>query len=322
MDIGRAFTAGPGIEVAGNRATFSESSTGELRLRQTVRADYLHGYDPDWGIEASPGIDGAEAAVSDLELAATVSLGPTATAVAITFMSTEGDVTITLSIAAGEGQASAVLSLLPAEGGAERELGRCAAPSSAVRAGGSFELVARDVDRQFVLFVDGDEWLRVNDDVSGPRTEHAKRALAALAIRGGGAVEDLVVRRDIYYQAPRNGPNRWEIPADSYFAMGDNTQGSYDSRSWTLQTFKLADREITGFQFENQSAPDRNPRRLPDGRIAFADVHGNEFVFSEADLVEPPRSEPCPFIHKRYLLGKAVAVFWPIISPFRWKLIR
>lgn len=322
MDIGRAFSAGPGIAVAGNHATFAADATGELRLRETVRADYLDGYDPDWGIEAPPTVDGAETPVSDLELAATVSLGPSAQELSITLMSDEGDLSIRIAPATGDGEAQATLSMLPADGGPPRELGRSAESSSSVRAGGRFRIVARDVDRQFVLYVDGDEWLRVSDDSSGPRTDRPRRALAALALRGGGSVEDLVIRRDIYYQPPHNGQARWEIPEDSYFAMGDNTQGSYDSRSWSLKTFRLPGREITGFQFDHTTAPDRNPRRLPDGRIAFAEIHGNEFVFAESDLLEPPRTEPGPFINRRYLLGKAIAVFWPIISPFRWKLIR
>ena len=29
-----------------------------------------------------------------------------------------------------------------------------------------------------------------------------------------------------------------------------------------------------------------------------------------------------PFINRRYLLGKAVLVFWPVWDPFRWKTIR
>jgi signal peptidase I len=322
MDIGRAFSAGAGITVSGGQATFAPDSAGELRLRETVRADYLHGYDPDWGIQIPPSVDGTDTPVSDLELAATVSLGPSARELSITLMSDEGDTIVRITPAAGDGQAQASVSLAPADGGAPRELGRAPAPSGDVRTGGRFRIAARDVDRQFVLFVDGDEWLRLPDDVSGPRTDRPRRALAALALRGGGSVEDLVVRRDIYYQPPRSGQVRWEIPEDSYFAMGDNTQGSYDSRSWSLETFRLPDREITGFWFENRTAPDCNPRPLPDGRISFADIHGNEHVFAESELLEPPRTEPGPFIHRRYLLGKAIAVFWPIISPFRWKLIR
>ena len=77
----------------------------------------------------------------------------------------------------------------------------------------------------------------------------------------------------------------------------------------------------TGFEFDNQRAPDANPRKLGGGRLSFADIHGDSVEFNERDVVQEMR-EPVPFIDRRNLLGKAVAVFWPVVSPFRWKLIR
>jgi hypothetical protein len=119
----------------------------------------------------------------------------------------------------------------------------------------------------------------------------------------------------------------WEIPEGHYFGLGDNTQSSHDGRGWETKTYVLADgREITGFWFDfgkaNPHAPsDRNPHYLPGGRLAFADVLGDSFVFGEDEVVDE-HVQPSPFIDERFLLGKAVLVFWPILDPFRWKTIR
>ena len=50
-------------------------------------------------------------------------------------------------------------------------------------------------------------------------------------------------------------------------------------------------------------------------------MHGDEWVIWPHEIVGEEK-RTAPFIHERYLLGKAVAVFWPVFKPFRWKLVR
>ena len=137
------------------------------------------------------------------------------------------------------------------------------------------------------------------------------------------SLDDVEIRRDIFYLPRRVNPTAtWEIPADSYFGLGDNTQSSLDGRNWERRTYTTPDGPLTGFSFEHPGPnppPDQNPAHLRDGTLAFADVHGDTTIIPAAT---PYSEAPAPFIHRRYLLGKVLAVFWPVYDPFRWKLVR
>ncbi len=324
VDLGLLCDAGPGITLRGERADFSPDTSSSLELRSSVRDGYLHGYDPGWGIQPNDQ-DKLVHAVADLELSFDVTLA-SGGRVQLAIDSDEGLARFELS-AGGEATAD----FTPAGTEAPVVAGRGTAGS--LPAGEARRVVARHVDHELALFVDGDEVLRVPDDVSPARAARPRRALVRLGLQGGGSLSGLRVRRDIFYTPPREGEApRWEIPAGHYFALGDNTQGSLDGRGWRQLTLifkpgavKTADgRPVTswtGFDFDNPRAPDANPRRLGAGRLAFANLHGDVVHFRESDIVSESR-EPAPFIPSRCLLGKAVAVFWPVFDPFRWKLIR
>ncbi len=319
LDIGRAFrSSGPGVEVRGRTAAFAADGAAELRLAQDVKDEYLHGYDRDWGIAglAVP----ADHAVADLEVSLDVTLGAGASALRLGLLSDEGDLTVELP---RTGAGAARVLFLPAGGGEPRvlldEAGRGLPGDRTAR------VTVRNVDRRVVLTVNGDEWLRADDDLSVARPDQPARSLVSLAVPGGGSVSAVVLRRDIFYTRPDSG-ERWEIPRDSCFALGDNTQASLDSRRWNLKTYALRDgRTITGFWFpapkRGLGPSDANPKWLPGSRVSFADTHGDVFEFAEADVVSEELA-PSPFIPASHVLGKAVAVFWPVIGPFRWKLIR
>jgi len=324
MDIGRWFSAEGSIEVQGARATFPGELEPRLLLRRDVLDDYLHGYDPDWGIAPQPGGDNA---VCDLEISFVARLGSQARSVEILFESDEADTHLVLP-REGSGETARVEILRTAADAPPQAVaieGELALP-----AGEDVEVLARYVDRELLLLVDGEPWLRYRDDVSGPRTDRPRRALVGLSMPGGGEVSDVQVRRDIFYLPATRGllggrTGRWEIPSDCYFGMGDNTQHSHDSRTWQTVTYVLKDgREITGFDFAHNGygppPPDANPQEV-GGELFFADVHGDTSRFRPSDVASM-RREYAPFIHQRFLLGKAGVVFWPIVNPFRWKLIR
>jgi signal peptidase I len=332
------FSAGPGVRISGTRAEFAPDATGELVLRSSVRDDFLHGYDPSWGIQGNDQL-GVHYAVADLEVSADVTLTDRQFgSVTMTIESDEGTSEFGVTYSDSGGGASAAFRATGDETPVVHA-GRNPAAESGnplqmnfVEPNKPFRLVARSVDHELVLCIDGKEILRVPDDISGPRPARPKKALVHIGITGGGSVSDVRLRRDIFYTPAVQGDSEWDITPGHYLALGDNTQGSLDSRGWKQLTLLLrpgsthtADgTEVeawTGFDFDNPRAPDANPHRLGGNQLAFANLHGDVIHVSEADIVS--RSlEPAPLIDQRYLLGKAVAVFWPIIHPFRWKLIR
>lgn len=327
IDIGRAFhsTGDQPVDIFADRAQFPVGQAGTMRLRKDVQDKYLDGYDSDWGIRSSASYRNA---VPDLDIALTVALDGSAQGLDLRFVNSSMATTFVLPATGSD--RSAELRLTPTDGSPPRTVpieGQRTLPLAT-----EVEIIARTVDRRIVLWVDGDEWLRFDDNEAPRHPNSPTRSTIELTLDGGGTVSDVVVRRDIFYlpnTANSGGPKaQWQIPDDSYFGMGDNTQNSYDSRSWQTITFDLADgNSVTGFDLEVTAGlgrpvpPDANPKYLRNGSVLFADVHGDEYTLWPHDI--SGRSEhPAPFIHERYLLGKAIMVFWPVVDPFRWKLIQ
>lgn len=323
MDIGRWFTTQGAVEVSGTSAVFRDAGTPRLLLRTPVVDDFLHGFDPGWGIAP---MMGGDYAVPDLDVTFTAHLDADAEALNVVFESDDGNTVFVLPTA-GSDQAAHVLMPVTPDG----EQQRIPIDGLVLPTGTDVEILARMVDRRLLLIVDGEEWLRYDDDLSGPHAQSPRRARIAFEIPGGGQLSDVHVRRDIFYLPSTRGghgeqPDGWEIPDDSYFGMGDNTQYSHDSRSWKTVTFTLRDgTEITGFDFPGggwgRQPGDANPFTERDGTLRFADVHGDSITFKPGDVVGQSR-QFAPFINQRFLLGKAGVVFWPVVDPFRWKLIR
>jgi len=330
--LGRHFVAGSGVTMRGTSATFAPGADRPLRLRRNVAARYDHGYDPDWGIPVPP--VPAREMVPDLEVTLEVALEPGAVLEVV--LQSDGSDTV-FRIPAEDAGAPALVEIDPRAGAARRTLLDDA--TRAVPPGEAVEVAARVVDRRIVLEVDGEEWLRHDDDASGPRPHQPKIANVTLGVDGGGRLDDVNVRRDIFYtRKSRTGSYTWEIPEDHYFMLGDNTQASLDARDWEIRSYDVRREDgsietIEGFWFPEPSRgpipPDANPKTLysgggrvgrPIGKL-FMDLHGDVHRILDEDIVDQSL-RASPFVHERYILGKAIAVFWPVYDPFRWKLIR
>jgi len=142
-----------------------------------------------------------------------------------------------------------------------------------------------------------------------------------LRAEGEGAdFSEVEVYRDIFYTEDGK-KSEFEIPAGSYVMLGDNTQDSSDSRFWTLVSYtpKEDGKTIRGNWF-----PPQNPVSVPGDpegtrtflRDEWGDLH--DFVQRSGP---PPQSELAPYGPREMILGRAVAVFWPISLAHKvWRL--
>ena len=141
---------------------------------------------------------------------------------------------------------------------------------------------------------------------------------ASLGVVGEGAdFADLMVYRDIYYTATTTRESVVSIPAGHYYMLGDNTQDSSDSREWAYARFGIPG-SVEGEQdvVRGNFRPGENPLTVGFGEEGgplthFIDEWGEGHWFGSGSAV---RMTPvnAPFVPRRLILGRALAVFWPL----------
>jgi len=201
--------------------------------------------------------------------------------------------------------------------------------ASALRleAGASYDFVAQNLDDRLTLQLDGETLVEL--DI--PPNPLLGAALYLETTAGLTTFRDVMVYRDIFYTNDSVLVDETHIPEGMYFMMGDNTLDSSDSRMWRLHRLehRLPDGSVELVQgnhrvgggmgsqsdFKNDINPFTTSLGTPDLRPItwFRDEWGEMHNY-EAGEVAPadPLTLSSPFVREDQILGRAIAVFWPI----------
>lgn len=187
---------------------------------------------------------------------------------------------------------------------------------------------ARDY-RMELIHLDGSIQVRVDGreaaSISFIETfgDFQKRVLAGFQIgfasrRLTSRVRNLRLDRDLHFKVREGDTNVAEgeeiaIPPDHFFVLGDNASVSKDARAWKSVRLTLRDgREILC----EKDAIERLYDAEAEMRVR-ADQFGEEVLVLKKDLVKEEGPDIFRFVHRRYIVGKAILTFWPIGRWFR-----
>jgi signal peptidase I len=189
-------------------------------------------------------------------------------------------------------------------------------------AGRPVRVRAQNLDDRLELEVEGLAPLALEIEPAGDQT-----SAVFVGVEGEGAdLGELSVWRDVYYTSDEAKRSEYAVPAGSYLMLGDNSQDSSDSRDWMLWRMEVSaagagePRIVRGDARRGENPRTVNAAELEGPTTLFRDEWGEDhWIPVEAGRALAP--EHVPFVPRDQILGRALAVFWPL-DPIRrvWRL--
>ncbi|MBI4244217.1 MAG: hypothetical protein HY606_09030, partial [Planctomycetes bacterium] len=178
----------------------------------------------------------------------------------------------------------------------------------------SFKLSNNQIKVEFYYF-DGDLSCKINNEIlfKLPIVKKFRDAkfntsqhIAIDVQNGPVAVSNISIKRDIYYKVS-SGHNFYDmtpfyVPKECYVMIGDNVTYSHDSRGWKLCTIDIPEKGKVIFESQSRDVDGK-------GNTVIVDKHGNKYVIN--GYANYDSSEGYPFVHEKYIVGKALFIWWP-----------
>ncbi|MCE9636719.1 MAG: signal peptidase I [Planctomycetes bacterium] len=125
-------------------------------------------------------------------------------------------------------------------------------------------------------------------------------------------IRNVIGENDVQYG--NNGTTTFDIPADGYVMLGDNTWSSRDSRMWNANVVRTKDgREFVAPDYARVTEEREESvfRSLPDGGVEMTDSHGVPRRFTKDEIESVRKNVAQPFAYKDDLVGRAFVIFFP-----------
>ena len=207
--------------------------------------------------------------------------------------------------------------------------------------GQQHELAFWHLDRRIGLELDGRRWIYDEQDIAlGEVRVRTNKAEVAIEVdQGEVRLEQVALDRDVYYtntgildRASRG--QDFEIPADHYFVLGDNSPSSSDSRAWAVARVTLKNGRVINRELNPNDRPWTALSRDDGKHVLYRDEFGVVHKVKRSDIQsreifgEPQASSRADdpdnnmmeyagvdpryqTVRRELILGRAFFIFWP-----------